>query len=343
VPYRPFIASTEHHIVISMPSQPAYESDRRFELFGSHVRVLIGKPVRPGLPSPEAMGIQIEFFLRLLHRKLTRFDERSDLCALNLDPNPHVLVGSTLLAAVDAALWAARRSDGLVDPTLVRELEAAGYGGSRADVPPASIRDALAVAPERKVARPWAASRWREIAVNPRTRVVSRPPGVRIDTGGTGKGLAADLAAERLGGYATFVVDAGGDLRLGGERPVERLVRIDHPLDDGPAHEFMLDDGAVATSGIRTRLWRTDTAFAHHLLDPSSGAPAWTGLIQASSLGRTALEAETLAKMAFLSGPDGARRILAGHGGLLVLDDGTVETVGSPGEGAAEQAREVAA
>jgi FAD:protein FMN transferase len=341
VPYRRFIASTEHSIVISMPGQPAYESDRRFELFGSHVRVLIGEPLLPGLPSPEAMGIQIEFFLRLLHRKLTRFDERSELSVLNADPSPHVLVGSTMVAAVDAALWAARRSDGLVDPTLVRELEAAGYEGSRADVPPESIPDALAVAPERRIAQPWTASRWREIAVTPRTGVVSRPPGVRIDTGGIGKGLAADLAAERLGGYATFVVDAGGDLRLGGERPVERLVHIDHPLDDGPAHEFTLDRGAVATSGIRTRLWRTDTGFAHHLLDPSSGAPAWTGLIQASSLGSTALQAETLAKMAFLSGPDGARRILAEHGGLLVLDDGTVETVGSLREDAAERVPEM--
>ena len=100
--------------------------------------------------------------------------------------------------------------------------------------------------------------------------MVRRPPGVRIDTGGSGKGLAADLAADRLGGYATFVVDAGGDLRLGGERPLERLVRIDHPLDDEPAHEFMLDRGAVATSGIKTRLWRTEHGFAHHLLDPST-------------------------------------------------------------------------
>jgi thiamine biosynthesis lipoprotein len=88
--------------------------------------------------------------------------------------------------------------------------------------------------------------------------VVARPPGVRIDPGGTGKGLAADLAADRLAGYSTFCVDAGGDLRLGGERPMERLVRIDHPLRDESALEFNLLSGAVATSGIKTRLWRTD-------------------------------------------------------------------------------------
>jgi thiamine biosynthesis lipoprotein len=327
--------------VLSSPeSAPFVEDDRRFKLFGSHVRVLIGAPARPGLPSPEAMGIQIEFFLRLLHRKLTRFEAGSELCALNAERGESCSVSPTLAVAVDAALWAARRSDGLVDPTLVGELEEAGYATSRADLPPASIPEALAAAPARRAATPRADARWREIAVDAVAGIVNRPPGVRIDTGGSGKGLAADLASDRLAGYSTFVVDAGGDLRLGGERPLERRVRIDHPLADEPAHEFTLDRGAVATSGIKTRLWRTDGGFAHHLLDPSTGEPAWTGVIQATSLGATALEAETLAKMAFLSGPDGAREILAAHGGLIVLDDGTVEFVGSLAErpGAAAEA-----
>src|SRR3954464_2729911 len=211
----------------SSPISPALEHERRFELFGSHVRLLIGEPNREDVPSPEAMGIQIEFFLRLLHRKLTRFDPGSELSALNADPRPHVLVGSTVAVAVCALLWAARRSNGLVDPTLLRELESVGYADSRADLAPGPIRAARAPAPKRRTAPPWAASRWREISVDPSTRVISRPPGVRLDSGGTGKGLAADLAAERLSGYVTFVVDAGGDLRLGGRRPVPRQVRID--------------------------------------------------------------------------------------------------------------------
>jgi len=324
----------EHRPVRSIPASPAIrEHERRFPLFGTQVRVLIGEPLRDGLPPAETMGIQIEFFLRLLHRKLTRFDPSSELSALNADPRPHVLVGSTLTTAIAAALWAAHRSNGLIDPTLLRELEDAGYRESRVDVPPAPIREALEIAPKRRAARPWAGSRWREIAVNRETGVMSRPPGLRLDTGGSSKGLAADLAAGRLNGYSTFAVDAGGDLRLGGERPVGRQVGIDHPLEEGFAHEFGLARGAVATSGIKTRLWRTDEGAAHHLLDPSTGEPAWTGVIQASALGVTALEAETLAKMAFLSGPDGARRVLAARGGLIVLDDGVVESVGALAEG----------
>jgi FAD:protein FMN transferase len=310
------------------PVTSSYEHERRFELFGSHVRLLIGAPMRGGLPSPEVMALQIEGFLRVLHRRLTRFDSESELCALNADAAESRPVSSTLAAAVQAAAWAANHSDGLIDPTLLGELERAGYGTSRAKVASAPIPDALAAAPARRPAQPHPAARWRGISVSP-DGVVHRPAGIRIDTGGSGKGLAADLVAERLSGYATFVVDAGGDLRLGGEGPLERSVRIDHPLSDEPAHELRLDRGAVATSGIKTRLWRTETGFAHHLLDPSTGRPAWTGVIQATSLGNTALEAETLAKMAFLSGTEGAREILSGAGGLIVLDDGSVELLGA--------------
>jgi thiamine biosynthesis lipoprotein len=303
----------------------------------------VGEPVDDGVLSPEAMAIQVEFFLRLLHRKLTRFDPASELSAMNADPSPHVLVSPTLALAVEAAHWAARRSDGLVDPTLVSELEAAGYADSRAEAPPESIDDALAVAPDRAAAHPWNRSRWRAVHVNRDTGVVSRPPGVRIDSGGAGKGLAADLAADRLAGHSTFCVDAGGDLRIGGERPAERLVRIEHPLTDGLAHQFSLATGAVATSGIKTRLWRTPAGYSHHLLDPSTGEPAWTGVIQASSLGSTALEAETLAKMAFLAGPEAARKILAEQGGLIVFDDGGVELIGPLREEDTEPAQQVAA
>ena len=306
-----------------------FEHERRFKLFGSQVRLLIGERAEPGVPPPEAMAIQIEFFLRALHRKLTRFDPSSELCALNAHVGRTFQASPTLAVAVDAALWAAWRSDGLVDPTLVGELEAAGYATSRADLKAERIEDALAVAPWRKPASARSDSLWPAIVVDHVAGAVTRPAGVRVDTGGSGKGLAADLASDRLAGYSSFVVDAGGDLRLGGAAPAGRLVRIDHPLADGSACEFTLDRGAVATSGMRTRLWRSGSGFAHHLIDPSSGEPAWTGVIQATSLGATALEAETLAKMAFLSGPVRARQILAERGGLIVLDDGTVELFGS--------------
>jgi FAD:protein FMN transferase len=84
----------------------------------------------------------------------------------------------------------------------------------------------------------------------------------------------------------------------------------------------------VATSGLARRLWRgPDGRPAHHLLDPATGEPAWTGLISATALAPTTLEAEALAKAALLRGPAGARRVLGRRGGVLVDDDGAVESV----------------
>ena len=81
----------------------------------------------------------------------------------------------------------------------------------------------------------------------------------------------------------------------------------------------------MATSGIDRRLWRApDGSPRHHLLDPATQRPAWTGVIGATALAPTATEADTLAKAALLSGPDEAARWLRRHGGLFITDDGTV-------------------
>ena len=40
------------------------------------------------------------------------------------------------------------------------------------------------------------------------------------------------------------------------------------------------------------------------------------------------MEAETLSKMALLTGAEGAREVLAEHGGVIVHDDGAVEILG---------------
>jgi thiamine biosynthesis lipoprotein len=228
-------------------------------------------------------------------------------------------------------VWAADRSGGLVEPTLVRAIERAGYATSLDGATPASLREALLAAPERRAARPDPRSRWREIVVDEEAGLIMRPPGVMVDTGGTGKGLCADAVAYRLRAYTRFVVDCGGDIAVGGVgaqlEPYE--VQVEHPLTGRPVGSITVARGGIATSGLNVRLWRRlDGRFGHHLLDPSTGEPAWTGLVGATALGGTALEAETLSKMALLSGPSGARRVLADQGGVIFHDSGLVEAVG---------------
>lgn len=306
------------------------EHDVIFDAMGSHVRLLIGEP-GPGMAPAPAVAEQARQLIVEFDATLSRFKPESELCALNANPRECVPASELLRTAVKAGLEAAQRSGGLVDPTLVGEIETAGYVASRAGVPGAPLGAALAEAPARRPARPSPAQQWRRIEVDDAAGTITRPPGLRFDTGGAGKGLAADLVAQRLRGYSRFIVDCGGDIRIGGAdaliSPYE--IFVEHPLSGERAFVLKLGFGAVATSGLNVRIWRDeDGLYSHHLLDSATGEPAWTGLIGATALGDTAVEAETFAKAALLSGPEDGRTVLAERGGLLVHDSGRIETVG---------------
>ena len=101
-----------------------------------------------------------------------------------------------------------------------------------------------------------------------------------------------------------------------------REVHVESPFEDAILHTFRLRSGGVATSGIGKRSWiDSDGGVAHHLLDPGTGRPAFTGVVQVTALAPTATEAEMLSKAALLRGPAGAGEVLV-HGGVIVLDDG---------------------
>ncbi len=303
----------------------AAEHDVAFACMGCTFRLLVGAP------DAAAAVVAAQAQLAEMDARLSRFRPDSELSRLNADPRTTVPASPLLLATVRAGVWAAQRTGGLVDPTLAGALVRAGYDRSLAGATAGPLRQALLDAPPRRPARPDPSARWRAVRVDEQVATVARPHGLALDSGGVGKGLAADLIAQRLAGHTRFVVDAAGDVRVGGARTAARPHEIDvaHPWEDEPIGTLRIAAGAIATSGIGSRLWVTPGGgHAHHLLDPSSGEPAWTGLVAATALAPTALEAETLAKAALLSGPLGARRWLAEHGGVVVHDDGAPEWIG---------------
>ncbi len=306
--------------------------DVTFEAMGCEMRLLIGDPAEPGLPAPPSAAESARRFIRDFDARLSRFRDDSELSLLNHDPGRTVPASPLLRDLVRAGIWAAERTDGLVDPTLVRALEATGYARSRAGVPAAPLAEALAAAPPRRPAHASPDRRWASIEIDEANGTITRPPGLAIDSGGVGKGLAADLLAERLRGYTRFVVDCGGDLRVGGTDagydPLD--IHVEHPISGERSFVLRIGSAGIATSGLNVRLWRrADGTYGHHLLDPATGEPVWTGLVGVTALGTTALEAETLSKAALLSGPDAGREFLEARGGLLVHERGRVEMVGA--------------
>ena len=298
-------------------------SERTFPAMGSQIRIVAD--------CDDAALDAAQAWTEDFDRRLSRFVAGSELDRLNRDPRAVVPASPLLRAAVGAGVWAAERTRGLVDPTLLDAIERAGYGDSRVGVEATPLGEALAAAPPRRPAQPHPAALWRSIRVLDAEGAIERPPGVRFDTGGTGKGLCADALLVRLADHGRVGVDCGGDIRIGGAGAAAEPfdVEVRHPLSGEVAVRLRLAGGAIATSGLDVNVWRRpDGSFAHHLLDPSTGEPAWTGLVGATALAPSALEAETLAKAALLGGPGAARTVLAQHGGVAFADDGSVETIG---------------
>ncbi len=300
---------------------PTVEQRETFPCFGSECTVIV---------SGDA-GAVFGARRRLLewHDQFSRFNTDSELSRLNSDPRATVPVSPMMGRIVAAALAGAERTAGLIDPTLVDQIEDAGYAG-HFEGSGIGLTRLLELAPPRSQPGPRPDASWRRIELDRRAGSITRPAGVRLDPGGIAKGVFADELASTLAAYDAFVVDCAGDIRLGGRHRTARAVHVACPFDVSTLHTFELAAGAVATSGIGRRSWTTRGGRpAHHLLDPATGAPAFTGVVQATALAPTAARAEILSKAAVLSGPDLAAGWLQ-HGGVIVLDDGSFEVVSAP-------------
>jgi FAD:protein FMN transferase len=304
--------------------------DQRFPSMGSTARITLESDERSeaGL---ERHAAAIRTILDDVEATLTRFRPDSELCRLNADPRRAVPASPLLRHFALAVRGAGARSGGLVDATLVGSLERQGYTVSRAGVARAGLDEALAAAPPRRPARSAPARAYAGVGVDEDGRIV-RPRGVRLDSGGIGKGLAADLAAITVPAGIRFAISCGGDVAVGGTSPGSPWeIAVRSARTGAPVHVLRVGGGGVATSGVSSRLWRRDDgAFAHHLLDPATGEPAWTGLVAVTAVGATTVDAEVLAKTALLSGPERARTLVARRGGVLQHDDGRVEIVAGP-------------
>lgn len=301
------------------------EAHRSFDCFGGTATVHIrGTSTASGAQTADLARE------RLLdaHQRLSRFSDESELTRLNRDPREKVPATPLLRALASAVVMAGSHSDGLVDATLLGGIERAGYRQSLRGRRPLSLSEALASRVGRTPGRPHPLRRWSSICVDDSAGTILRPPGLRIDSGGIAKGLLADLVADELGEQRTYAIDCCGDIRIGGSSGQERAVLVDDPFGGPPIHELRLRDGAVATSGISRRCWGgVDGGVAHHILDPSTGEPAFTGVLQVTALAPSALLAEVYAKAALLAGPERAADWLP-SGGVVVREDRRVDFVG---------------
>jgi thiamine biosynthesis lipoprotein len=223
----------------------------------------------------------------------SRFLPDSDIARINASGGAPVAVRAATVTLLHAMAEATRATDGAYDPTV-------SHPDGRPNIP-----------------CEWLA----RVSIDAATCVV-RADGVRLDPGGIGKGLGADLVVDAAvaDGASAAVVSLGGDVRLASTVGQHHLVDIAAPDGEGAIDRVVIGDGAVATSGLR----RGD------LVDPATGdvvadAAGGRRVVQASVLAASGAVAEAFAKEVLVRGEVAIGRLDDdGIGVLAVRGDGTL-------------------
>ena len=259
----------------------------------------------------------------------SRFRADSELSRLNADTGRPVLVSEAMAELIEAALRAARLTDGAVDPTIEASMNRSGYD-----------RDFAAMDKDQPEERPAAqpVPGWACIGWDATSRRVSLPRGVTLDLAATAKAACADRAAavisRELG--CGVLVSIGGDLSIAGPPP-EGGWRVGLSDESGNPVEQVwevvaLESGGLATSGTSARSWVRGGTAMHHLIDPATGLPVDSPWRTVAVAAGSCVDANVTATAALIKGSD-ALRWLSGLGlpAVLVATSGDVtSTAGWP-------------
>ena len=157
--------------------------------------------------------------------------------------------------------------------------------------------------------------------------------GTKIDFGGIAKGYTSATVAQlyRDLGVTSGLINLGGNVQTVGLKPdgSEWRIGIQHPEDENDMLGVVeTHDKAVITSGGYERNFEEDGVVYHHIIDPSTGYPADSGLISVTIVSEDGTLADGLSTSLFIMGREKAAEYWKAHQKefefILCEDDGTL-------------------
>ena len=276
----------------------------------------------------DADGDHAVELLEDLEAHWSRFLHDSDVTRLNHAAGTPVRVDPSTVTLVATMVEAWRSTDGAFDPSILPTLIESGYR--------TSIDDPYRVTflPDGRlvVGGYDSGPTMSDIVIDHDGSTITLPPGLVLDPGGIGKGLAADLAVRHLLslGAAGALVSIGGDMAMAGTPPHGAdgwTVAVELPDPAlGNLCTLLVGAGGVATSSTRSRRWIHDGRERHHQIDPRRAQQSSTDLATVTVIGRSGWLAEAHATSALLAGAHDVLEYLDDHelSGIAVALDGRV-------------------
>jgi len=310
---------------------PVLPTVRQWQILDTSARVVVTDPAFADRAA-ELVSEQVQEIDQVCGRDRADSELNRIHQAVAGNPTDRPVTVSALLAVlIGAALEAASRTDGDLDPTLTDDLSALGYPEDFTVLQARAGGYTVPITLTRRVRHSW-----RDVSLTGRR--LRLPAGLRLDLDITARAWAADRAARSI--HARFgvgvLVVLGAHVATAGPAPAEGWQFVVQDGAQEPAAPVGLDAGTagLATASTVSRGWRFGTRAVQHVLDPGEPlptAPLWRTVSVAAD---TCLDAGRVATAAILRGPDAPNWLRAqGYPARLVSATGEVLTVsGWPGE-----------
>ena len=246
-------------------------------------------------------------------------DENSEIYQANHSGGQPVTVSEETAEIISFALEMAQRTGGALDPTIYPVLTAWGF-----------TTDSKQVPSQQRITRLLEQVGYDRIRFNGTELTV--PDGMELDLGAVGKGYTADLVTEilRRHGVTSALISLGGNIQAIGSRPdgSDWRLGIRAPWESGNLGVLTVSDAAVVTSGGYENYFEDGQGNIYwHILDPSTGYPADSGLQSVTIVGREGRMCDALSTALFVMGAQSAEQYWRENGGfemLLVTDSGEI-------------------
>ena len=296
--------------------------------FGTFAFPALGTTAQVTVSDASALAQAVQIVkaeLRAIDLACSRFRDDSELQALNGSAGKPFAASPLLLEALSVARGAGEETEGDVDPTIGRAINALGWDGDFVVV-------VSRTSPQPSVEAVPAAG-WHSLRIDRERGLVRVPAGVEIDLGATAKALAADRSARAVARStgAGALIGLGGDISVAGPVPHGGwTIRVTDDHRAGATSEgqtIALHGGGLATSSTTVRRWQAGGAERHHILDPRTGlqcAETWRTVSVAASSCVAANTASTAAIVRGHAAPAWLEE--AGLPARLVTAEGTVAT-----------------
>lgn len=250
----------------------------------------------------ERLQQELEALLEDVNRQMSTWRDDSDITRFNrAEAGSWVFIPPEFWYVLNYARTLAEQTEGAYDPTVGPLVNLWGFGaGVEGDGTPTA--EEIAAMRERVG--------WHRILFEQQNGAVLQPGGLYLDLSSVAKGYAVDKLANHLlkGGYASWLVEIGGELRGRGRKPDGSRWRIAIERPEAGVRRagriVELDELAIATSGDYRNFREVDGELVSHLIDPRTGRPVPHQLASVTVLADNCMEADALATALSVLGPD---------------------------------------